>query len=265
MHRIDITDLSILLIEPSIPQLKLIQRQLKGAGVRSVEGVDSGKKALTLMERFQPDLVASAMYLPDMTASALVHAMRSTATLRDVPFMLISSETHFDALESIRQAGVVAILPKPFGLDELRQALRATVDLLDPQELELSHIDLDDVRVLVVDDSSTARHYVKKVLTNMGITRISTAKDGREAATILTNQEFDLIFTDLNMPDMDGLQLVEYVRQRLGNVDVPIIMVTSEQDGTRLANVERAGVSAMCDKPFDPNSVREMLARVLKH
>ena len=263
MLHIEIADLSILLVEPSVPQLKLIQRSLRDAGVRSVEGVDTGAKALAAMAKFPPDLVASTMYLPDMTATSLVLAMRNTATLRDVPFMLISSETHFAALESIRQAGVVAILPKPFGLNELRRALRATVELLDPRELELAHIDLDDVRVLVVDDSSTARHYVKKVLSNMGITRISTAKNGLEAARILADSDFDLIITDLNMPEMDGLQLVEYVRQRMGNLEVPIIMVTSEQDGTRLANVERAGVSAMCDKPFDPQSVREMLARVI--
>ncbi len=264
MLHIEIADLSILLIEPSLPQLKLIQRRLKNAGVRTVEGVDTGRKALAMMERFVPDLVASAMYLSDMTASEVVLTMRHSSVLRDVPFMLISSETHFDALEGIRQAGVVAILPKPFGLDELRHALRATVELLDPKELELAHIDLDDVRVLVVDDSSTARHYIKKVLSNMGIGRIQVAKNGREAADILTNQEFDLIVTDLNMPEMDGLQLVEYVRHRMGNTDIPIMMVTSEQDGTRLANVERAGVSAMCDKPFDPQSVRELLARMIR-
>ncbi|CAK0771818.1 Response regulator [Gammaproteobacteria bacterium] len=263
MASIEISDLSILLVEPSTTQIKFIQRSLRDAGVCKVEGVSSGKKALAMMARFPPDLVASTMYLPDMTGTELVLAMRNTPALNDVPFMLISSETQFTALDPIRQAGVVAILPKPFGREELRRALRATVELLDPKELELSHIDLDDVHVLVVDDSSTARNYVKKVLVNMGIRRISTAQNGREAVARLNESDFDLIVTDLNMPEMDGLQLVEYVRQRLGNLEIPIIMVTSEQDETRLANVEHSGVSAMCDKPFDPQSVREMLARVM--
>ncbi|CAK0757682.1 Response regulator [Gammaproteobacteria bacterium] len=264
MANIEISDLSILLVEPSISQLKIIQRSLQGTGVRNVEGVNSGKKALEVLEKFQPDLVASAMYLPDMTATELVLAMRDTSALREIPFMLISSETHFRTLEPIRQAGVVAILPKPFGREELRRALRATVELLDPKELELEHIDLDDVHVLLVDDSGTARNYVKKVLVNLGIRHVSTAQNGLKAAEMLNNTVFDLIVTDLNMPEMDGLQLVEYVRRRLHNLEVPIIMVTSEQDETRLANVEHSGVSAICDKPFDPQSVREMLARVMR-
>jgi len=264
MANIEISNLAILLVEPSTTQLKLIQRSLQDAGVRSVDGVGSGKKALEIMEKFTPDLVASTMYLPDMTATELVRAMRETKRLYDIPFMLISSETEFKALDPVRQAGVVAILPKPFGREELRRALRSTVELLEPHELELSHLDLNDVRVLVVDDSSTSRHYIKKVLTNMGISNINTAENGLKAAAMLSLDDYDLIVTDLNMPEMDGLQLIEYVRQRLGNLEVPIVMVTSEQDDTRLANVEHSGVSAMCNKPFDPQSVREILARVMR-
>ncbi|BBL71521.1 response regulator [Methylogaea oryzae] len=264
MAAVNVADLSILLVEPSATQLKLIQRSLADAGVNHVEGLSSGQEALDVMERFPPDLVVSAMYLPDMTATELVHAMRQHDTLQAVPFMLISSETHFNALDPIRQAGVVAILPKPFGQEELRRALRSTMEFIDPQELELSQVDLDDLRVLVVDDSSTARGHIKRVLSNLGMSRISTAQNGREAADMFANSSFDLIVTDLNMPEMDGLQLVQYVRQRLGDAAVPILMVTSEQDATRLASVEQSGVSAICDKPFEPQNIKEILARVLQ-
>lgn len=264
MAAVNLADLSILLVEPSGTQLKLIQRGLAEAGVHHVEGLSSGTEALAVMEQFPPDLVISSMYLPDMTATELVLAMRSHAALQAVPFMLISSETQFDALDPIRQAGVVAILPKPFDQADLRRALRTTMEFLDPQELELSSIDLEDLRVLVVDDSSTARSHIKRVLTNLGIVRISTAQNGREAVNMFSNSDFDLIVTDLNMPEMDGLQLVEYVRQQLGNDTVPILMVTSEQDATRLSNVQQSGVSAMCDKPFEPQNIKEILARVLQ-
>ncbi|TAN49554.1 MAG: response regulator [Methylococcaceae bacterium] len=264
MAAIDITHLSILLVEPSPTQLKLIQRSLAEAGVDHVEGLSNGTEALAVMEQFPPDLVISAMYLPDMTATELVLSMRHNPTLQAVPFMLISSETHFDALDPIRQAGVVAILPKPFNQQDLQRALRATIEFLDPQELELTHIDLEDLRVLVVDDSSTARTHIKRVLNNLGIVNITTAQNGRDAAEVFANSSYDLIVTDLNMPEMDGLQLVEYVRRQLGDESVPILMVTSEQDATRLANVEQSGVSAMCDKPFEPQSIKETLVRVLR-
>jgi two-component system chemotaxis response regulator CheY len=261
---IDIADLSIVLVEPSSTQLRVILRSLAEAGAGNVEGLATGGEALAVMEQFPPDLVISAMYLPDMSATDLVRAMRQHDTLHEVPFMLISSETQFHALDPIRQAGVVAILPKPFGQEELQRALRSTIELLDPQELSLDHIDLDDLRVMVVDDSATARKHIQRVLENLGISRITAAQNGREAAELCANGDFDLIVTDLNMPEMDGLQLVEYIRRQLGDNSIPILMVTSEQDSTRLANVEQAGVSAICDKPFEPQNIKDILARVLQ-
>lgn len=263
MSAIDIADLSILLVEPSSTQLKLIQRSLADAGVKHVEGLSTGGEALAVMKQFPPDLVASAMYLPDMTATELVQAMREREELRDVLFMLISSETQYNALEPICQAGVMAILPKPFGQEELQRALRSTVEFLDPHELALSHVDLADLRVLVVDDSTTSRRYVTQVLTNLGIGNVRSAQDGRKAVEALAGESFDLIVTDLNMPEMDGLQLVEYIREHLGDASIPILMITSEQDEARLTTVQQSGVSAICNKPFDTQHLKDILTRVL--
>ena len=73
----------------------------------------------------------------------------------------------------------------------------------------------------------------------------------------------DLVVTDYNMPEMDGREFVEYVRSRSWQRSVPILMVTSETDQGRLAAVEEAGVSGICDKPFEPAVVRCLLARML--
>lgn len=65
------------------------------------------------------------------------------------------------------------------------------------------------------------------------------------------------------MPEMDGREFVEYVRGRSWQSSVPILMVTSETDQGRSAAVEEAGVSGICDKPFEPAVVRRLLARML--
>jgi len=177
--------------------------------------------------------------------------------------MLVSSETSIKVLEPIRQAGVVAILPKPFDHADLHRALRTTIDYIDPEEMELESYDIEELNVLLVDDSLTARNHIKRVLTSLGIQNIQTANDGLQAAQILSDASFDLIVTDLNMPEMDGEQLTEFVRTELGNTYVPILMVTSESDEARLGNVQQSGVSAIVDKPFEPQSIREILYRVL--
>lgn len=258
----NVEELSIVLVEPSATQLKLILRHLAEEGVRFVEGVGTGAAALELLAGYVPDLVLSAMYLPDMTATELVRAMRERPELAAVGFMLVSSETDFRCLEPLRQAGILAILPKPFDHEHLRRALRASAHYIDPGEsMEAS---LHDLRVLVVDDSAASRKHMVKTLNLLGVERIVTAGDGLEAMGLCERHLFDLIVTDLNMPQMDGQGLVEHIRKGMGNASIPILMVTSEQNMARLNAVEQAGISAICDKPFELQNVREILCRVLR-
>ena len=263
MSSMSLSDLSILLIEPSATQRKIILAHLGEEGVQKIDGVETGEEALDLINHYPPDLIISSMYLPDMSATELLETIRTTESLKDINFMLVSSETSFKALNPVRQAGVVAILPKPFNHEDLRRALRTTVEYIDPEEFELENYEVSDLNVLVVDDSLTSRNHISRVLASLGIQNIHTANNGVEAAQVLSGEEFDIIFTDLNMPEMDGEQLIEFVRNEMGNSYVPILMVTSEEDEARLGNIQQAGVSAICDKPFEPQSVREILYRVL--
>ncbi|BBL76954.1 response regulator [Methylomagnum ishizawai] len=256
-----VEELSILLVEPSPTQIKLIQRHLTEAGVGHVEGVHSGEEALASMTDYVPDLVVSAMYLPDMTAPELVAALRRNPGWAGVGFMLVSSETDIHTLEPLRQAGILAILPKPFDHEHLRRALRSTADYLDPAAAV--PVAFQDLRVLVVDDSTTSRKHMARTLNALGIDHVLTAEDGMEAVDLVERHLFDLVVTDLHMPELDGQGLVEHIRRRMGNASMPILMVTSEQSQARLASVEQAGVSAICDKPFDLHHLREILCRVL--
>jgi two-component system chemotaxis response regulator CheY len=264
-HQVNIADLSILLVEPSKTQLKVITNHLASEGITHIECAQSAVNALQTLAQYKPDLIISSMYLPDMTATELVVKIKTSEDLKDIPFMLISSETRFAALDPIRQAGVIAILPKPFNSEDLKRALRTTIDYIDPEEISLEHYDIEEIRVLVVDDSLMARKHIIRVLNNMGITQIIEAKDGKEGIAIFSHSEeaFDLIVTDYNMPEMDGKELIEYIRTEMDNAFIPILMVTSEANETRLSNIQQAGVSGICDKPFEPQTVKEMLFRVL--
>jgi two-component system chemotaxis response regulator CheY len=263
MSSIELVNLSILLVEPSSTQSRVIQSMLNEAGVEGIDTVTSGQDAILFAEKYPPDLVISAMYLPDMSAIELLAKLRETEVDHATNFMLVSSETSFSALEPIRQAGVVAILPKPFDSKDLQRALITTLDYVSPDEIELSNYDVSELNVLVVDDSQMARNHIVRVLANLGVVQISTAANGLEAIDRLTADRFDFIITDLNMPEMDGQQLIEYVRTELEDSLIPIMMVTSEHDEARLGNVQQAGVSAIYDKPFEPQFVKEILSSVL--
>ena len=263
MTTLTIDQISVLLVEPSKAQRRIIESLLKQVGIISVVHVTNGKQALTELHKDLPDLVISAMHLEDMTGTELVQTMRMDNEFNDVPFMLISSETHYRYLEPIRQAGVIAILPKPFELEQLRKAIQSTLQYIDPGEIHTRQFSSEELNVLVVDDSFTARRHIIRVLNNMGIENLSEAKNGVEALELIKQNYYDLIVTDYNMPEMDGKELVEHIRNKSTQASIPILMVSSEADKSRLAAVQQVGVSAICDKPFEADTVKQILQKIV--
>lgn len=259
-----ISDLLILLIEPSSTQRKVVSTYLNDMGIENVDLVETAAQALEQMQKVEPDLVISAMHLPDMTGTDLLLKMREDESLSHIPFMLISSETHYRYLEPIRQAGAIAILPKPFESEQLRSALRNTLEYIDPEIVDTGDISPEEVRILLVDDSRMARRHIRRVLENMGFEDITEAENGVEGVELVREQEFDLIVTDYNMPEMDGKEFIQYVREESGQAGVPIMMVTSVSDESRLAGVQQVGVSAICDKPFEPSNIRSVISSLIK-
>ncbi|WP_316364719.1 response regulator [Candidatus Thiodiazotropha sp. CDECU1] len=256
-------ELLVLLVEPSSTQQRIIQRQLSQLGIEQIVTVKTGQEALHTMRTDHPDLAISTLYLPDMTGTDLVHTMRNDPDLEKMAFMLISSETRFRYLDPIRQAGAVAILPKPFKPAELRIAMNSVLEYIDPTLLELDNFCPEDLKVLVVDDSSMARKHISRVLNVLGIEHIREARDGREAVEIIANNYFDLVVTDYNMPNMDGKELVDHIRTASNQASIPVLMVTSEANESRLAAVQQSGVSAICDKPFETSVVRDLVQMAL--
>ena len=258
-----LTSLHVFLVEPSHTQRLIIGQHLADAGINDVKYIATGKEALAELKHNLPDLIISSMYLPDMTGVDLVQTIRLDGASYEMAFLLISSETNIKYLEPIRQAGAIAILPKPFTQLELFTALNATIDYLHPEKANLDHFDIADLQVMVVDDSEFSRKFITRILSDIGIENITLAEDGVQALELFNRYYFDLIVTDFNMPGMDGLELVQCIRASNGQKTVPILMVTSEQNQNRLAAVEKAGVSAVLDKPFEPSSIKQLIIRLL--
>lgn len=257
-------DLSILIIEPSPTQQKMIARQLHQEDIVNIEFASDIKSAKAYLANHHPDLITSAMYFDDGTALELVRELKSDEHTADIPFMLVSSECRKEQLEAYRQSGVIAILPKPFTPEHLGTAINATLDILSAEELELSYFDVKSLRVLVVDDSRFARKFVSRVLNSLGIENITEVADGREAIETIKEHMFDLVVTDYNMPEVNGKELTEYIRNESEQSHIPVLMVSSESNEAHLANIEQSGVNAMCDKPFEPENVKKILYSLLE-
>uniref|UniRef100_Q07SE0 Response regulator receiver protein n=1 Tax=Rhodopseudomonas palustris (strain BisA53) TaxID=316055 RepID=Q07SE0_RHOP5 len=116
-------------------------------------------------------------------------------------------------------------------------------------------------RVLAVDDSKTMRDMVTFTLKKAGF-EVAEAEDGQRALAVLNTAKFDLIITDLNMPNMDGITLIKQVRAASSHRAVPILILTTETDGAKKADGKAAGATGWLVKPFSPEKLVELVQRV---
>lgn len=264
MEHVSLSDINILLIEPSDTQRKIISSLLIKEDVGQIDSVSTLAEAKSALRSHASDVVVSAMYFEDGTGLDLLNHLKGNEETAAIPFMLVSSENRVAKLEEFKQAGVAAILPKPFKPIHLSRALKATLDLINAEELDLELFDVDQVRVLLVDDSRLARNHIRRVLEGMGLKKITEAENGAMALTYIKDNMYDLVVTDYNMPEMDGRELSEFIRFNPQTAHIPIIMVTSEAtNSAHMANIQQTGVNALCDKPFEAREVRKMLATLL--
>jgi two-component system chemotaxis response regulator CheY len=105
-------------------------------------------------------------------------------------------------------------------------------------------------QVLVVDDSATMREIVASFLSNNGF-EVAVATDGRDGlAQLSQNPGIRLVLSDINMPNMDGLTMAEKIRSDMGNTDVRIVMLTTEDNAAMRARGKAIGVTGWIVKPF---------------
>ncbi|MDF1553635.1 MAG: response regulator [Deferrisomatales bacterium] len=117
----------------------------------------------------------------------------------------------------------------------------------------------DQPRLLAVDDSKSMLRFYEAVASGLGYA-VETAPDGRAALTLLQlGVRFDLIVTDLNMPEMDGITLTRELRKLEGLADVPVLMVTTESQGAQIDLARKAGVTDFAVKPLTPQEFGQRL------
>lgn len=117
--------------------------------------------------------------------------------------------------------------------------------------------------ILAVDDSATMREMVAFVLESAGY-RVIEAEDGAKGLEQAKNSQVDLVVTDQNMPNMDGITLVKALRELNGYKTVPILLLTTESSDGMKAKGRQAGATGWLVKPFDPATLLEVVQKVLR-
>ena len=119
--------------------------------------------------------------------------------------------------------------------------------------------------ILVVDDSKVMREMVIACLRGQDDFKFTQAANGLEAIEQLSLKQFDLLLLDLNMPDIGGVEVVQFVRAQDKLRDFPVIIITTRGDEVSRENALNAGATKYLTKPFAPETIQAEVAEVLKH
>jgi two-component system chemotaxis response regulator CheY len=119
--------------------------------------------------------------------------------------------------------------------------------------------------LLIVDDSAAIRKILQRVLhqAEIAVGSVYEAGDGIEALAILKEKTVNLIFSDINMPNMDGLQLLTQLKSNEALKQVPVIMITTEGSQAKVLEAAQLGASGYLRKPFTPDQIKDKVAGLI--
>lgn len=120
--------------------------------------------------------------------------------------------------------------------------------------------------VLIVDDSATIRAVIAKTLriAEIPVGKLLEASNGKEALELLEDEWVDLIFLDINMPVMGGVEMIEHMDEAGLLSSIPVIIVSTEGSSTRIDQFRSKGVRAYMRKPFTPEKLKQVVNKVLE-
>ena len=119
--------------------------------------------------------------------------------------------------------------------------------------------------ILIVEDSSTTRALIRAVIQEMGDFNTVEANSGFEALKLLPTQEFDLVITDINMPDINGLELINFMKNNPKYSHIPLIIVSTERSEEDKKRGMALGAMAYITKPFKAYELQEVIKQAIMH
>jgi len=298
MPEIDITTLSILIVDDNTTNLEVLQGQLEHWGAK-VSQAHSAAKALEIctqqVSKQEPlfDIIFSDMQMPDMDGADFGKAIRANSAFDEIKIVMMTSISQGDDISYFHSLGFNGYFPKPATTSDLFYGLAVVLDKEDQQQAphlvthdylqtflpRQKNADIEDIandyqwpegyRILLVEDNKINQHVALGLLENIQLTA-EVAHNGVKAIQALTssakNQPFTLIFMDCQMPEMDGYQASTEIRNgTAGEIfkDIPIIAMTANaMEGDRQKCLD-AGMSDYLSKPIDAELLLTMSIKYL--
>lgn len=261
---------SVLLVEDDDVDALNVKRAFKKNDIqRPLIRAHDGIEALAILretawgpENPCPNIVLLDMNMPKMNGLEFLQHLREDTLLRNISvFMLTTSSDQRDLNESYKLK-VAGYFLKPFDFSRFVQAVKILDAFWTLCERPIIHNVKHPPHILLVDDDDVIRMVISKVLENSGYT-VCNASNGIEALKRLEGIQPDLIITDLNMPNMDGWELVEKLRKNTQYQNTPIILLSGDCDVSVREKAQQNGIDLVLPKDMGATIIKVHAKKIL--
>jgi signal transduction histidine kinase/CheY-like chemotaxis protein/HPt (histidine-containing phosphotransfer) domain-containing protein len=265
--------LPVLLVDDNATNRRVLTDMVRGWGMQPT-AVESGAAALETMKRAETDgrgfkLAIIDSNMPDMNGFELAEQIRQDPNMAGSTIMMLTSAGRSGDAARCRELEIVAYLFKPIRKSELLSAILTVLgersndsapDLATRYSLQETSRKL---RILVAEDNPVNQTVVVRILRKMGHSP-KIACNGREALSLLSAEPFDLVFMDIQMPEMDGLTATRTIREheKQTGFHIPIIAMTAHAMKGDKERCLDAGMDDYVSKPVRGKDIQEAIARI---
>src|SRR6202166_1049424 len=269
----ELRGVNVMIVDDNRTNRGILERLLKGWQMRA-KSVDGGEEALTdlLLARDAKDpyaLILADAQMPTMDGFTLVGRIRQTPGLGTAPIMMLTSGGHRGDAARCQELGIAAYLLKPVRQSELREAVarvlgahqhEGAIPLITRYSLQDAREPGSSMKVLLAEDNAVNQRLAVRLLEKRGH-KVSVAGNGLEALAALEKEKFDLVFMDVQMPEMDGLEATAAIREEEKNSGrhQQIIALTAHAMKGDRDKCLAAGMDGYLSKPIRPQELDEVL------
>lgn len=257
---------SLLLVDDEEANRLLLSRRLEQAGNFHITQAEHGRQALDLLSVERFDLVLLDMTMPEMDGLAALDAIKSDDNMKHTPVIMLSATKDRTSIVQCLSLGAADYLIKPVNPVDLKQRLRHCLEANAPRvepTLRLPKDSLPDARILVVDDEPLNIKLLERRLSQIGFAAVP-ASGGREALAIVEREPIDAVLLDIQMPEMDGFEVLGAIRASDQRRHLPVLMLSSECQDETIVRCFQLGADDYLVKPYHTADLHIRLAMALQ-
>lgn len=242
----------ILVVEDSAVTRRALTKRLKDYGAEVTQAED-GQQGLEMAVSGKFDLIISDVEMPRLNGLELCRKLKENPATRAIPVVIMSSLDGDSEIDRGFQVGAAAYISKTDAPSQLSEVIDRILKKAAFQR---------ERTVLVVDDSFTIRKLVEKGLSEAGF-QVVSAKNGKEALEVMRGRKPDLILSDIDMPEMNGVEFCKAVHADPDLVLIPFVIMSANSQRAMVRRMLQRGVAAYLVKPFNLEQLVATIEKLL--